>query len=47
MNIVSQICNDRHPEIFDLKQNSKLISSASKSRRLFSIENSFISIYFS
>jgi len=35
MNIVSQICNDRHPEIFDLKKNYKLISSASKSRKLF------------
>jgi hypothetical protein len=32
MNIVSQICTDRHPEIFDLKENYKLIFSASKSK---------------
>lgn len=38
MNIVSQICNDRHREIFDLTQNYKLISSASKSRKLFLIK---------
>ncbi|CAF3625284.1 unnamed protein product [Adineta steineri] len=30
MNIVSQICNDRHSDIFDLKQNYNLISTASK-----------------
>ncbi|CAF4885247.1 unnamed protein product, partial [Rotaria sp. Silwood1] len=30
MNIVSEICNDHHSEIFGLKQNYKLILSASK-----------------
>ncbi|CAF0770852.1 unnamed protein product [Rotaria sordida] len=30
MNIVSEICNDRHSEIFDIKENYKLILSASK-----------------
>ncbi|CAF0780632.1 unnamed protein product [Adineta ricciae] len=30
INIVSQICRDRHPEIFDLKDNYHLIFSASK-----------------
>ncbi|CAF0886139.1 unnamed protein product [Rotaria sordida] len=30
MNIVSEICNDRHSEIFDIKENYKSILSASK-----------------
>jgi hypothetical protein len=46
MNIISQICMDRHPEIFDLKKNYQLISSASKSKIIF-IENYFIFISFS
>ena len=43
MNIVSQICNDRHPEVFELKDKYQLISSASKGRmRFIAIELTFV-----
>lgn len=47
MNIVSQICHDRHREIFELKQNYKLILSASKSKnKLISKMNLLLNVFF-
>lgn len=43
--IISQICQDRHPDVFDLKQNNKLFLSASKSRPSFIIWCNFFQFF--